>query len=70
MSDSSREPDAHRANREAAKLFSAWAKRALNHQSLNPKNHETLNMLAPYRVLGTKENKFYISVLYRCHVAC
>jgi hypothetical protein len=28
MSDSSREPDAHRANREAAKLFSAWAKRA------------------------------------------
>ena len=31
MSDSSREPDAHRANREAAKLFSAWAKRAGGH---------------------------------------
>ena len=31
MSDSSRAPDAHRANREAAKLFSAWAKRAGGH---------------------------------------
>jgi len=41
----------------------------LNHQSLNPKNHETLNMLATCRVLGTIENTFYISVLYKCHIA-